>query len=109
MVAGGAFLTGQSVTAVRTRQGLAGAIGWLQGSAEHAGLRTGPVGIWVDANKQALRVTAVAAAALAVVFWGRPTGKVVLGLTLALLIVLAIIEFLGRPGPQEGEVSTLSG
>jgi hypothetical protein len=40
---------------------------------------------------------------------GRPTGKVVLGLTLALLIALAIIEFLGRPSPREGEVSNLSG
>ncbi|HEY6710126.1 MAG TPA: hypothetical protein VJB61_21350 [Actinomycetota bacterium] len=97
VVAGGAFLTGQSVTAVRTRQGLAGAIGWLQGSAEHAGLRTGPVGTWVGANKRALRVAAVAAAALALVFWGRPTGKVVLGLTLALLAALAVIEFLARP------------
>jgi hypothetical protein len=102
VVAGGAFLTGQSVTAVRTRQGLAGAIGWLQGGAEHAGLRTGPVGTWVGANKRALRITVVAAAALALVFWGRPTGKVVLGLTLALLIALAVIEFLGRPGPREG-------
>jgi hypothetical protein len=104
VVAAGAFLTGQSVTAVRTRQGLAGAIGWLQGSAEHAGLRTGPVGTWVGANKRALRITAVAAAALALVFWGRPTGKVVIGLTLALLFVLAIIEFLGRPGPRAGAV-----
>jgi enoyl-[acyl-carrier-protein] reductase (NADH) len=32
VVAAGAFLTGGSVTAVRTRQGLAGAIAWLQGS-----------------------------------------------------------------------------
>jgi hypothetical protein len=31
------------------------------------------------------------------VFWGRPTGKVVLGLTLALLVALAIIELLARP------------
>jgi len=50
----------------------------------------------VYANKRALRIGAVALAALALVFWGRPTGKVVLGLTLALLVVLAIIEFLGR-------------
>jgi hypothetical protein len=106
VVAGGAFLTGQSVTAARTRQGLAGAIGWLQGSAEHAGLRTGPVGTWVGANKRALRITAVAAASLALVFWGRPTGKVILGLTLALLIALAIIEFLGRPGPRDEAAST---
>jgi hypothetical protein len=41
------------------------------------------------------------------VFWGRPTGKVVIGLALALLVVLAIIEFLGRsPGRQPEEVST---
>ena len=103
VVAAGAFLTGQSVTAVRTRQGLAGAIGWLQGSAEHAGLRTGPIGIWVGANKRALRIGAVALACLALVFWGRPTGKVVLGLTLALLVVLAVIEFLGRR-PAQGPV-----
>jgi hypothetical protein len=106
VVAAGAFLTGRSVTAVRTRQGLAGAIGWLRGSAEQAGLRTGPVGTWVDANKRALRITAVALVALALVFWGRPTGKVVLGLTLALLFVLAVIEFLGRPGPRAGAIST---
>jgi hypothetical protein len=97
VVAAGAFLSGRSVTAVRTRQGLVGAIGWLAGSAERAGLRTGPVGSWVEANKRTLRVAAVAVAALVLVFWGRPTGKVVLGLTLALLIVLALIEFLARP------------
>jgi hypothetical protein len=106
VVAAGAFLSGGSVTAVRTRQGLAGAIGWLQGSAEHAGLRTGPVGTWVGANKRALRIGAVAIAALALVFWGRPTGKVVLGLTLALLVALALIEFLARPTPRADAVST---
>ena len=101
VVAAGAFLTGQSVTAVRTRQGLNSAIGWLAGSAERAGLRTGPVGTWVGANKRALRIGAVTLAALALVFWDRPTGKVVLGLTLALLIILAIIEFLARPARVE--------
>jgi hypothetical protein len=94
VVAAGAFLTGPSVTAVRTRQGIGDAIGWLSG---RAGVSTGPVGAWVEANKKALRIGAVTLAALALVFWGRPTGKVVLGLTLALLVVLAIIEFLGRP------------
>jgi hypothetical protein len=101
VVAAGAFLSGQSVTAVRTRQSLAHAVGWLQGGAEQAGFSTGPVGTWVYAHKRALRVGAVILAALALVFWGRPTGKVVLGLTLALLVVLAIIEFLGRRPAQE--------
>ncbi|HZA82492.1 MAG TPA: hypothetical protein VFC13_13650, partial [Actinomycetes bacterium] len=101
VVAAGAFLSGQSVTAVRARQGVGRAIGWLQGSAAQAGFSTGPVGGWVYDHKRALRVGAVTLAALALVFWGRPTGKVVLGLTLALLVVLAVIEFLGRrPGPE---------
>jgi hypothetical protein len=107
VVAAGAFLSGQSVTAVRTREGLGRAIGWLQGGAEQAGFSTGPVGAWVYERKRALRICAVTLAALVLVFWGRPTGKVVLGLTLALLVVLAVIEFLGRsPGRQPGEVST---
>jgi len=106
VVAAGAFLSGQSVTAVRARQGLTRAIGWLQGGAEQAGFTTGPVGGWVYDHKRALRVGAVTLAALALVFWGRPTGKVVLGLTLALLVVLALIEFLGRrPGQGPVEVA----
>jgi hypothetical protein len=106
VVAAGAFLTGRSVTAVRTREGVGRAIGWLQGGAEQAGFSTGPVGAWVYANKRALRIGAVTLAALVLVFWGRPTGKVVLGLTLALLVVLALIEFLGRrPGPGAVEAA----
>jgi hypothetical protein len=46
--------------------------------AEEAGLRTGPVGTWVYANKQLLRIGAVTLAALALVFWGQPTGTVIL-------------------------------
>jgi hypothetical protein len=107
VVAAGAFLSGQSVTAVRTRQGLSNAIGWLAGGAERAGFSTGPVGTWVYANKKVLRIAAVTLAALALVFWGRPTGKVVLGLTLALLVVLALIEFLGRrPAQRAVEAAT---
>jgi hypothetical protein len=60
----------------------------------------------VEASKRVLRIGAVAVAALALVFWGRPTGKVVLGLTLALLVTLAIIEFPARPAPRSDAVST---
>jgi hypothetical protein len=106
VVAAGAFLTGQSVAAVRSRQNLARAIGWLQGGAAQAGFRTGPVGTWVGAHKRALRIGAVVAASLALVFWSGPTGKVVIGLALALLVALAIIEFLGRPPERTAEAST---
>jgi hypothetical protein len=109
VVAAAAFLSGRSVTAVRTREGLSNAIGWLAGGAERAGFSTGPVGTWVYANKRGLRIGAVVLAALALVFWTRPTGKVVLGLTLALLVVLAIIEFLGRPARPAADVDVAAG
>jgi hypothetical protein len=97
VIALGAFLTGPSVTAVRTREGLARGLGWLRGSAESAGLRTGPVGSWVYAHKLALRIGAVVVAGLALVFWGQPTGKVIILLAVLLLVALGLIEFLGRP------------
>jgi hypothetical protein len=99
VVAAGALVTGTSVTAVRTRQNLAHAVGWLRGGAESAGLRTGPVGTWVYTNKRALRIGAVVLASLALVFWGQPTGKTILVLAGLLVVALALIEFLGQP-PQ---------
>jgi hypothetical protein len=104
VVAAGGFVTGQSATAVRTRQHLAAGIGRLRGGAEHAGWRTGPVGTWVYANKQLLRIGAVTLAALALVFWGQPTGKTVALLAGLLLVALALIEFLGQP-PQRTVVA----
>jgi hypothetical protein len=105
VIAGGAFLTGQSATAVRTRQRLTAGIGRLRGGAEYAGWRTGPVGTWVDANKQLLRIAAVTLAVLALVFWGQPTGKVILVLAGLLVVALALIEFLGQP-PRPTVAST---
>ncbi|HEX8857624.1 MAG TPA: hypothetical protein VGC06_00775 [Actinomycetes bacterium] len=72
-------------------------LGWLRSSGESVGLRTGPVGGWAGAHKQLLRIGAVAVAGLALVFWGQPTGKVIIVLAVLLLVVLALIELLGRP------------
>ena len=105
VVAAGALVTGPSATALRTRQRLAAAIGRLRGGAEDAGLRTGPVGTWVDANKQLLRIGAVTLAVLALVFWGQPTGKVILLLAGLLLVALALIEFLGQPPERTAEIA----
>ena len=70
VVAAGALVTGPSTTALRARQRLSAGIGRLRGGAEEAGLRTGPVGAWVYANKQLLGIGAVTLAVLALVFWG---------------------------------------
>jgi hypothetical protein len=48
---------------------------------------------------------ALTLASLALVFWGQPTGKVIIGLALALLVVLAIVQFLARP-PQHTAVGS---
>jgi hypothetical protein len=106
VIAAGAFVTGPSTTALRTRQHLAAGISWLRGGAEHAGLRTGPVGIWVYSNKKVLRIAAVTLAALALVFWGQPTGKTILVLAGLLLVALALIEFLGKPPERIAEITT---
>ena len=100
------FLTGRSVTAVRARAGLTKGIGWLRGGAEQAGFRTGPVGAWVYTYKKVLWVAVIAIAALVLVFWDQPTGRVILGITLGVLVALVIIEFLGRPpSPAAPELS----
>ena len=100
------FFTGRSTTAVRARAGLTKGIGWLRGGAEQAGFRTGPVGAWVYTYKKVLWVAVIAIAALVLVFWDQPTGRVVLGITLGVLVALVIIEFLGRPpSPAAPELS----
>jgi hypothetical protein len=100
------FFTGRSTTAVRARAGLRKGIGWLRGGAEQAGFRTGPVGAWVYTYKRVLWIAVIAIAALVLVFWDQPTGKVILGITLGVLVALVIIEFLGRPpAPAAPELS----
>jgi len=65
---------------------------------------TGPVGRWTYAHRMALRIGAVVLAALIFVFWGRPTAAVVIVLAVLLLVVLGLIELIGRP-PARPEVA----
>ena len=110
IVALAGFLTGRSITAVRARAGLRRGIAWLRGGAEKAGFRTGPVGAWVYTYKRVLRFAVLGIAALVLVFWNQPTGKVIIGITICVLVVLVIIEFLGRPpSPAAPEVAAPEG
>jgi hypothetical protein len=97
VVAIGAFLTGPSVTAVRTRGAFTSAFGWLRSSGERKGLSTGPAGRWTYAHRHALRICAVGLAAVIFVFQGRPTPASVIVLVIVLLVVLGLIELIGRP------------
>jgi hypothetical protein len=62
------------------------------------------VGAWVYTYKRVLRIAVLGIAALVLVFWDQPTGKVIVVLALCVLVVLAIIEFLGRPPSPVVEV-----
>ena len=97
VVAVGAFFTGPSVTAVQTRKGFSSGLGWIRHSGERFGVTTGPVGRWTYAHRKGLRAGAVALAALIFVFWGRPTSLVVILIAVLLLVVLGLIELIGRP------------
>jgi hypothetical protein len=106
VVAAGAFLTGPSVTAVRTRAAFASGLARARRSGEHAGLSTGPVGKWTYAHRTGLRISAVALAALIFVFWGRPTAAVIIVLAIVLLVILGLIELIGRPPAQPAAPET---
>jgi hypothetical protein len=97
VVAVGAFLTGPSATAVQIRSAFRSGLAWIRRSGERAGVSTGPAGRWTHAHRKGLRAGAVALAALIFVFWGRPTSLVVILIAVLLLVVLGLIELIGRP------------
>jgi len=102
VVAAGAFLTGPSVTAVQIRAAFVSGFRWIRQRAERHGVSTGPVGEWTYAHRHVLRIAAVGLFALIFVFWGRPTAPVVILLAVLLLVVLGLIELIGRPpGPPK--------
>jgi hypothetical protein len=97
VVAIGAFITGPSRAAIQTRSALKSALGWVRNFGERRGVSTGPVGEWTYAHRKGLRIGAVALFAIIFVFWGHPTGLVVILLVILLLVVLGLIELIGRP------------
>jgi hypothetical protein len=102
VVAIGALFFGPSVTATATRGAFVSGLRWLRETGEHAGLRTGPVGRWTYAHRVGLRISAAALAALILIFLGQPTGFTVLLLAILLLVVLGLIELIGkRPAQPE--------
>ena len=100
IVAVAAFFTGPSAAAARTRSAFSSGLGSLRRGGETAGLSTGPVGSWTYAHRHALRIAAVALAALIFVFWGHPTAVVGIVIAVLLLVALGLIELIGRPPPH---------
>ena len=98
VVALAAWLTGPGRHAALVRRLWHSGIGAVRSTADHAGLRTGPVGPFVDRYRTWITWILAGGAVLAFLLWPYPTGWVVVGLALALLFALAIVDFLAtRP------------
>ncbi|MDX3315074.1 hypothetical protein ACWGH3_34735 [Streptomyces sp. NPDC054884] len=98
VVALAAWLTGPGRHAALVRRLWHSGIGAVRTTAEHAGMRTGPVGPFVDRYRTWITWILAAGAVLAFLLWPYPTGWVVVGLALALLFALAVVDFLAtRP------------
>ncbi|MDX6324545.1 MAG: hypothetical protein QOK15_899 [Nocardioidaceae bacterium] len=97
VVALGAYFTGQSPTAVRTRIVLARGLGGARDSAEAHGVQTGAFGRWTFAHKRALWIALVIAGGFTLTFWTRPTAAVVIGTALVVLVLAGLVELMGRP------------
>jgi hypothetical protein len=108
IVAIAAFFSGPSVTAVRTRGAFKSGFDWLRSSGEHAGVSTGPVGRWTYTHRRALRITAIVIASLVFVFWGLSSWVTAVVIAIVLLIVLGLIELIGRP-PAQPQVAAQPG
>jgi hypothetical protein len=93
VVALAGFLAGRSENAQRIRRSVAGRLHGIRGGPAP----TGPVGTFVRTHLRGLRIGAVAVAVLAFVFLEQPTGATILVIAALLLVVLAVIEYLGRP------------
>jgi hypothetical protein len=87
------FLAGRSESAVRIRRWTADRLHSIRGGPAAGG----PIAGWVRAHIRGLRIGAVMLAVLAFVFMEQPTGATILVIAALLLVVLAVIEFLGRP------------
>lgn len=105
VVALGAWLTGPGRYAGLVRGLWTSGISAVRGTADHAGLRTGPVGPFVRRYRTWITWLLVAVALLVYLLWPYPTGWVVVGIALCLLLALAVADFLASP-PEPGGSAT---
>jgi hypothetical protein len=87
-----AWVLGPSRPATRLR------IWWgrlrTRGSAELSGVEPTPVAAWIAAHRNGLRFAVIALAVIVLLFWGQPTGRVVIFLTVVVVLALAVISLL---------------
>jgi hypothetical protein len=89
---------GPGRSATRFRAWVARLLGRVGDEATERGVDFGPVGQWIGRNLTALRIATAVLAAVVLVAWEQPTATVVFVVALIAVLVLAVIEVLGRGG-----------
>ncbi len=82
--------------------------GWWQrlrnrGSAELSNVEPAPVATWVAQHLNELRFAVVALAVVTLLLWDRPTGRVILLLTIITVLLLAVLSVVGGAVPKPSE------
>jgi hypothetical protein len=99
LIAAGAFITGPSRAAVAIRSRFDSAVGRGQGATHTSAT---PLGRWVARNKRALQAGALLLPLAIFLLWSSPTVTLLIILAVVALVLLLVIEILGRAsGPAE--------
>lgn len=101
----GAWLLGPSSAALRLR-GLWDRVLGRGASMTGEAVDLGPVPAWLSAHLAAVRWGTVGLAVLVLLWWDRPTGKVVLLLALVTLVVLGVVQLLAGAAHRPGDAAT---
>jgi hypothetical protein len=106
LVAAGAWLTGPYKSAVAVRGWFGSGTRWAQGET---GVAATPFGHWVGANKRALRIGAILLPAAIFLLWNSPSLTVLIVLLAIAVLLLMIIEVVGRaPAAEYGTPTSVT-
>jgi hypothetical protein len=106
LVAAGAWLTGPYKGAVAVRGWFGSGTRWAQGET---GVAATPFGHWVGANKRALRIGAILLPAAIFLLWNSPSLTVLIVLVAITVLLLMVIEVVGRaPAAEYGTPTSVT-
>jgi hypothetical protein len=100
-VAIGAWLTGQSSSALATRRGIAAGAAAVRGGGEHIGVNTGSFGAFLYRYRTLCRGAIIGVAALLYLAADHPTGSWTLKVLVVVVVLLLVLEVLARPPRRE--------
>jgi hypothetical protein len=109
IVAIGAWLTGPTPVATRLRNTSRRVVGNAGGAAGEHGVGFGAFGDWVAAHKNTVRIGSTLAVLCVLLLWNHPKAITVISLTIVLVILFGLIEFVARAAAVDDRPSAEAG